>query len=113
MCYGPGLGGKATTREYVSGRVPPNTRGKVISLATETERTRVFDFPPVDLGTIGDVKTRCHLYTVRGQIYYNASRKLILKEVDGVGFVADSQSERAEANLESMENLCDDMAAYG
>jgi len=111
--YGPGLGGKTTNLEYVYGKVSPNTRGKLISLATETERTLFFDFLPVDLGTIRGFKTRFHLYTVPGQVYYNASRKLILKGVDGVVFVADSQTDRAEANLESMQNLYDNMAAYG
>ena len=111
--YGPGLGGKTTNLEYVYGKVSPSTRGKLISLATETERTLFFDFLPVDLGTIRGFKTRFHLYTVPGQVYYTASRKLILKGVDGVVFVADSQAERAEANLESMQNLYDNMAAYG
>lgn len=111
--YGPGLGGKTTNLEYVYGKVSPNTRGKLISLATETERTLFFDFLPVDLGTIRGFRTRFHLYTVPGQVYYNASRKLILKGVDGVVFVADSQADRAEANLESMQNLYDNMAAYG
>ncbi len=111
--YGPGLGGKTTNLEYVYGKVSPNTRGKLISLATETERTLFFDFLPVDLGTIRGFRTRFHLYTVPGQVYYNASRKLILKGVDGVVFVADSQSDRAEANLESMQNLYDNMSAYG
>lgn len=111
--YGPGLGGKTTNLEYVYGKVSPNTRGKLISLATETERTLFFDFLPVDLGTIRGFRTRFHLYTVPGQVYYNASRKLILKGVDGVVFVADSQADRAEANLESMQNLYDNMSAYG
>jgi signal recognition particle receptor subunit beta len=111
--YGPGLGGKTTNLEFVYGKVSPNTRGKLISLATETERTLFFDFLPVDLGTIRGFRTRFHLYTVPGQVYYNASRKLILKGVDGVVFVADSQRDRAEANLESMQNLYDNMAAYG
>jgi signal recognition particle receptor subunit beta len=103
--YGPGLGGKTTNLEHVYRKVSPNTRGKLISLATETERTLFFDFLPVDLGTIRGFKTRFHLYTVPGQVYYNASRKLILKGVDGVVFVADSQIERMEANLESLDNL--------
>lgn len=111
--YGPGLGGKTTNLEYVYGKVSPSTRGKLISLATETERTLFFDFLPVDLGTIRGFRTRFHLYTVPGQVYYNASRKLILKGVDGVVFVADSQAERTEANLESMQNLYDNMATYG
>jgi signal recognition particle receptor subunit beta len=111
--YGPGLGGKTTNLEHVYGKVQPNTRGKLISLATETERTLFFDFLPVDLGTIRGFKTRFHLYTVPGQVYYNASRKLILKGVDGIVFVADSQVERMEANIESMQNLYDNMAEYG
>jgi signal recognition particle receptor subunit beta len=111
--YGPGLGGKTTNLEHVYGKVSPETRGKLISLATETERTLFFDFLPVDLGTIRGFRTRFHLYTVPGQVYYNASRKLILKGVDGVVFVADSQMERMEANLESMQNLYDNMAEYG
>jgi signal recognition particle receptor subunit beta len=97
----------------VYGGVQPDTRGKLISLATETERTLFFDFLPVDLGTIRGFKTRFHLYTVPGQVYYNASRKLILKGVDGIVFVADSQVERMEANQEAMQNLYDNMAEYG
>jgi signal recognition particle receptor subunit beta len=111
--YGPGLGGKTTNLEHVYGKVNPTARGKLISLATETERTLFFDFLPVDLGTVRGFKTRFHLYTVPGQVYYNASRKLILKGVDGVVFVADSQLERMEANIESMQNLYDNMAEYG
>ena len=111
--YGPGLGGKTTNLEYVYEKVAPTAKGKLISLATETERTLFFDFLPVDLGTIRGFKTRFHLYTVPGQVYYNASRKLILKGVDGVVFVADSQLERMEANLESMQNLYDNMAQHG
>ena len=111
--YGPGLGGKTTNLEHVYGKVKPDTRGKLISLATETERTLFFDFLPVDLGTIRGFKTRFHLYTVPGQVYYNASRKLILKGVDGIVLVADSQIERMEANQESMQNLYDNMAEYG
>jgi signal recognition particle receptor subunit beta len=111
--YGPGLGGKTTNLEHVFAKVSPDTRGKMVSLATETERTLFFDFLPVDLGTVRGFKTRFHLYTVPGQVYYNASRKLILKGVDGVVFVADSQIERMEANVESMQNLYDNMAEYG
>ena len=110
--YGPGLGGKTTNLEYVYEKVSPNTRGKLISLATETERTLFFDFLPVDLGTIRGFKTRFHLYTVPGQVYYNASRKLILKGVDGVVFVGDSQVERLDANLESMHNLYENLNEY-
>src|SRR5204862_161329 len=111
--YGSGLGGKTTNLEHIYGKVQPDTRGKLISLATETERTLFFDFLPVDLGTIRGFKTRFHLYTVPGQVYYNASRKLILKGVDGIVFVADSQIERMEANVESMQNLYDNMSEYG
>ncbi|MFQ5551307.1 MAG: ATP/GTP-binding protein [Gemmatimonadales bacterium] len=111
--YGPGLGGKTTNLETVYGKVKPDTRGKMVSLATETERTLFFDFLPVDLGTVRGFKTRFHLYTVPGQVYYNASRKLILKGVDGVVFVADSQVDRMEANVEAMQNLYDNMGEYG
>lgn len=111
--YGPGLGGKTTNLEHVYQKVHPETRGKLISLATETERTLFFDFLPVDLGTIRGFKTRFHLYTVPGQVYYNASRKLILKGVDGLVFVADSQIDRMEANIEAMQNLYDNMQEYG
>ena len=111
--YGPGLGGKTTNLEYIYEKVAPASKGKMISLATETERTLFFDFLPVDLGTIRGFKTRFHLYTVPGQVYYNASRRLILKGVDGVVFVADSQMERLDANLESMQNLYDNMAQHG
>ncbi len=111
--YGPGLGGKTTNLEHVYQKVAPGSRGKMISLATETERTLFFDFLPVDLGTIRGFKTRFHLYTVPGQVYYNASRKLILKGVDGVVFVADSQIDRMEANIEAMQNLYDNMSEHG
>jgi hypothetical protein len=111
--YGPGLGGKTTNLEYIYEKVAPTAKGKLISLATETERTLFFDFLPVDLGIIRGFKTRFHLYTVPGQVYYNASRRLILKGVDGVVFVADSQIERMEANLEAMQNLYDNMAQHG
>ena len=111
--YGPGLGGKTTNLEHIYGKVSPNTRGKMISLATETERTLFFDFLPVDLGTIRGFKTRFHLYTVPGQVYYNASRKLILKGVDGVIFVADSQVERMDANAEAIENLQTNLKSQG
>ena len=103
--YGPGLGGKTTNLEHVYQKVSPNTRGKLISLATESERTLFFDFLPVDLGTIRGFKTRFHLYTVPGQVYYNATRKLVLRGADGVVFVADSQRERYDDNIESLRNL--------
>ncbi|MFW6206261.1 MAG: GTP-binding protein [Gemmatimonadota bacterium] len=111
--YGPGLCGKTTNLEHVYNKVNPETRGKMISLATENERTLFFDFLPVDLGSIRGFKTRFHLYTVPGQVYYNASRRLILKGVDGVVFVADSQPERMDANLASMQNLYENLAEYG
>ena len=111
--YGPGLGGKTTNLEFVYNKVAPASRGKMISLATETERTLFFDFLPVDLGTIRGFKVKFHLYTVPGQVYYNASRKLILKGVDGVVFVADSQIERMDANIEAMQNLYENMAQHG
>lgn len=103
--YGPGLCGKTTNLQYIYNRTNPEAKGKMISLATETERTLFFDFLPLSLGEIRGFKTRFHLYTVPGQVFYDASRKLILKGVDGVVFVADSQIERMEANLESVENL--------
>ncbi|MGH7507323.1 MAG: GTP-binding protein [Longimicrobiales bacterium] len=111
--YGPGLGGKTTNLEYVYNKINPDTRGKLISLATEQERTLFFDFLPVDLGSIRGFKTRFHLYTVPGQVYYNASRRLILKGVDGIVFVADSQAERMDANIAAMENLYENLADYG
>ncbi|HEX7117347.1 MAG TPA: ADP-ribosylation factor-like protein [Longimicrobiales bacterium] len=111
--YGPGLCGKTTNLEYIYGRVNPETRGKLISLATESERTLFFDFLPVDLGSIRGFKTRFHLYTVPGQVYYNASRRLILKGVDGVVFVADSKSDRMDANLASLQNLYENLQEYG
>jgi hypothetical protein len=103
--YGPGLCGKTTNLQYIYNRTNPEAKGKMISLATETERTLFFDFLPLSLGEIRGFKTRFHLYTVPGQVFYDASRKLILKGVDGVVYVADSQIERMEANMESVENL--------
>src|SRR5437660_2268434 len=111
--YGAGLGGKATNLEHIYGKVSPTTPGKMISLATETARTLFFDFLPVDLGPIRGFKPRFHLYTVPGQVFYDASRKLILKGVDGVVFVADSQIERMEANIESVENLRTNLQEQG
>ncbi|MGA2448818.1 MAG: ADP-ribosylation factor-like protein [Polyangiaceae bacterium] len=111
--YGPGLCGKTTNLQYIYDRTNPEHKGKMISLATETERTLFFDFLPLSLGEIRGFKTRFHLYTVPGQVFYDASRKLILKGVDGVIFVADSQIERAEANEESMENLRTNLGEQG
>jgi signal recognition particle receptor subunit beta len=110
--YGPGLCGKTTNLQYIYNKTNPDAKGKMISLATETERTLFFDFLPLSLGEIRGFKTRFHLYTVPGQVFYDASRKLILKGVDGIVFVADSQIERAEANAEAMQNLYDNMAEY-
>jgi mutual gliding-motility protein MglA len=111
--YGPGLCGKTTNLQYIYERTNPEHKGKMISLATETERTLFFDFLPLSLGEIRGFKTRFHLYTVPGQVFYDASRKLILKGVDGVIFVADSQIERMEANEESIENLRTNLAEQG
>ena len=111
--YGPGLCGKTTNLQYIYERTNPDAKGKMISLATETERTLFFDFLPLSLGEIRGFKTRFHLYTVPGQVFYDASRKLILKGVDGVIFVADSQMERLEANQESVENLRTNLAEQG
>jgi signal recognition particle receptor subunit beta len=111
--YGPGLCGKTTNLQWIHNKTAPDARGKMISLATETERTLFFDFLPLALGEIRGFRTRFHLYTVPGQVYYDASRKLILKNLDGVVFVADSQVERTEANLESVENLQVNLAEQG
>lgn len=111
--YGPGLCGKTTNLQYIYNKTKADAKGKMISLATETERTLFFDFLPLSLGEIRGFRTRFHLYTVPGQVFYDASRKLILKGVDGVVFVADSQIARMEANLESMENLRTNLAEQG
>ncbi len=111
--YGPGLCGKTTNLQYIYSKTNPEAKGKMISLATETERTLFFDFLPLSLGEIRGFRTRFHLYTVPGQVFYDASRKLILKGVDGVVFVADSQIERMEANIESLENLKDNLEDQG
>jgi signal recognition particle receptor subunit beta len=111
--YGPGLCGKTTNLQWIYSKTAQDARGKMISLATETERTLFFDFLPLALGEIRGFKTRFHLYTVPGQVFYDASRKLILKGVDGVVFVADSQVERTEANLESVEKLQVNLSEQG
>ncbi|TDI44063.1 MAG: gliding-motility protein MglA [Acidobacteria bacterium] len=103
--YGPGLCGKTTNIQYIYEKTVPASKGKLISLATETDRTLFFDFLPLNLGTIRGFKVRFHLYTVPGQVFYDASRKLILKGVDGMVFVADSQPLRMDANVESIHNL--------
>ena len=111
--YGPGLCGKTTNLQYIYGQVPEERRGRMVSLATETDRTLFFDFLPLDLGTISGFQTRFQLYTVPGQVYYDATRKLVLQGADGVVFVADSQIERMEANMESLENLRINLAEQG
>jgi mutual gliding-motility protein MglA len=111
--YGPGLGGKTTNLQYIYERSNPQQKGKLISLATETDRTLFFDFLPLDLGAVRGFKTRFHLYTVPGQVFYDASRKLILKGVDGVVFVADSQEARMDANVESLRNLEENLRENG
>lgn len=111
--YGPGLGGKTSNLQWIFDQTVGKTGGKMISLATEADRTLFFDFLPLDLGTVRGFKTRFHLYTVPGQVFYEASRKLILRGVDGVIFVADSQAERMDANHESLENLQDNLKEYG
>ena len=111
--YGPGLCGKTTNLQYIYKKTTPEQKGKLISLATETERTLFFDFLPLALGDIKGFRVRFHLYTVPGQVFYAASRKLILKGVDGVVFVADSQIERLEANMESLEDLRINLAEQG
>src|SRR5207244_10433282 len=111
--YGPGLGGKTTNLQYIYDTSAPQQKGKLISLATETDRTLFFDFLPLELGTVRGFKARFHLYTVPGQVFYDASRKLILKGVDGVVFVADWQEERMDANIESLYNLEENLRAHG
>jgi mutual gliding-motility protein MglA len=111
--YGAGLGGKTTNLQWIFDQTTGKGGGKMISLATETDRTLFFDFLPLDLGTVRGFKTRFHLYTVPGQVFYEASRKLILRGVDGVIFVADSQEERMDANLEALDNLKENLQAHG
>ena len=111
--YRPGRAGKTTNLQHIFTKTAPERKGKMISLATEADRTLFFDFLPLDLGTIRGFTTRFHLYTVPGQVFYDASRKLILKGVDGVVFVADSQRERMEANVESIRNLEANLKEHG
>lgn len=110
--YGPGLCGKTTNIQHVYDKVAPETKGKLITLATEMDRTLFFDFLPLELGTVKGFKTRFHLYTVPGQVYYDASRKLILRGVDGLVYVADSQTSRYDANIESLYNLHENLESY-
>jgi len=111
--YGTGLGGKTTNLKVIYNKVSPEQKGKMISLATEMDRTLFFDFLPMDIGSVKGFKTKFQLYTVPGQIYYNASRKLILKGVDGIVFVGDSQIERFEDNIESVDNLLENLQEHG
>ncbi|MDH3628295.1 MAG: ADP-ribosylation factor-like protein [Acidobacteriota bacterium] len=111
--YGPGLCGKTTNIQWIHAKTRTDAKGKLISLATETDRTLFFDFLPIELGTIRGFRTRFHLYTVPGQVFYDASRKLILKGVDGVVFVADSQEMRMDANLEAIDNLRGNLSQHG
>src|SRR5512140_3691799 len=111
--YGPGLCGKTTNLQYIYDRTNPSAKGKLISLATETDRTLFFDFLPLDLGTVRGFKTRFHLYTVPGQVFSDASRKLILKRADGVVLVADSQAGRMDANIESLGSLEKNLREHG
>jgi hypothetical protein len=111
--YGPGRSGKTTNLQYVYGRVPESRRGRMVSLATQTDRTLFFDFLPIDLGVISGFNTRFQIYTVPGQVYYNATRQLVLQGADGVVFVADSQARRFEENLESLQNLQGNLLQQG
>jgi mutual gliding-motility protein MglA len=111
--YGAGLGGKTTNLQVIYQKTADQQKGKMISLATETERTLFFDFLPLDLGSVRGFKTRIHLYTVPGQVFYDASRKLILRGVDGIVFVADSQEQRMDANVEALENLMSNVKEHG
>lgn len=111
--YGTGLGGKTTNLKYIYSQLAPSTRGELVSLATETERTLFFDFLSLDLGTVQGFKTRFSLYTVPGQVEYNASRKLILNGADGIIFVADSDVMRRKENAESLQNMSDNLSEYG
>jgi len=110
--YGPGLGGKTTNIQYVYEKLAPETKGKLVTLATEMDRTLFLDFLPLELGEVKGFKTRFHLYTVPGQVYYNASRKLILRGVDGIVFVADSSEARFDANIEALYNLHENLKEY-
>jgi len=111
--YGPGRSGKTTNLHYVYGRVPESRRGRMVSLATQTDRTLFFDFLPIDLGQISGFNTRFQLYTVPGQVYYNATRRLVLQGADGVVFVADSQARQLDENLESLQNLQANLLEHG
>jgi len=111
--YGPGRSGKTTNLQYIYERVPDTRRGRMVSLATHTDRTLFFDFLPIDLGTISGFTTRFQLYTVPGQVYYNATRKLVLQGADGVVFVGDSQARQLDENLQSLRNLQENLLEQG
>jgi signal recognition particle receptor subunit beta len=111
--YGPGLCGKTTNIQWIYDQANPEKRGKLVSLATETDRTLFFDFLPLDMGMVKGFKVRFHLYTVPGQVFYDASRKLILRGCDGIIFVSDSQRARMEANIESIANLATNLKENG
>ncbi|MEX1050723.1 MAG: Rab family GTPase, partial [Gemmatimonadales bacterium] len=111
--YGPGRSGKTTNLQYIYARVPDTRRGRMVSLATHTDRTLFFDFLPIDLGTISGFTTKFQLYTVPGQVYYNATRKLVLQGADGVVFVADSQARQLDENMESLRNLQENLLEQG
>jgi signal recognition particle receptor subunit beta len=111
--YGPGRSGKTTNLQYIHGSLPQERKGEMVSLATETDRTLFFDFLPLDLGDISGFRTRLQLYTVPGQVYYNATRKLVLRGADGVVFVADSVPGRMDANIESLRNLQENLLEHG
>ena len=111
--YGPGVSGKTTNLQFVFKKIPSDTRGELIILATDADRTLYFDFLPVNVGSIQGFATKFQLYTVPGQVYYNATRKLVLRGVDGIVFVADSQNEKIDENIESLQNLKDNLIEYG
>ena len=111
--YGPGRSGKTTNLHYIYGRVPDSRRGRMVSLATQTDRTLFFDFLPIDLGQISGFSTRFQLYTVPGQVYYNATRRLVLQGADGVVFVGDSQARQLDENIESLQNLQSNLLEHG
>ena len=111
--YGPGRSGKTTNLQYIYGQVPDDRKGRMVSLATQTDRTLFFDFLPLDLGMISGFTTKFQLYTVPGQVYYNATRKLVLQGADGVVFVADSQARQLDENIESLQNLHQNILEYG
>ncbi|MEE8410980.1 MAG: GTPase domain-containing protein, partial [Acidobacteriota bacterium] len=111
--YGPGLCGKTSNLQYIHGNLPGNVKGKMLSLATKTDRTLFFDFLPIDLGEIRGMKTRVQLYTVPGQVFYNETRKLVLKGADGIVFIADSQEQMLSANAESFKNLEENLKGHG